>query len=242
MPSTFPAPVPGADQALRLLIAESDPGQLDGLVDGLSRKGAEVTVCGDGAEALLQIGLTRPDAVLVGPRLPLVSGTELLTVLRRRHPTYVIFGVGSDDAAEATQALSAGAQACVARPYRVSEVEPILLAARPSPPAADGGAADSLQVGPVRIDLLAYEVQVSGRTVRLALREFQLLHYLMLNPDRALSREQIRDVVWGGAGDTNTVVVHIRRLRAKLGDDPKDPELIRTIRGVGYRFSAPGRR
>jgi two-component system OmpR family response regulator len=229
---------------MRLVIADADETATDPLVAGLRRQGAQVTVCADGAEALLQVGRSRPDVVLVGGRLPVVDASALVGTLRRRADAAVVFGVGAEDAAVAAEVLALGASACVARPYRTSEVLAILQASRRTPAAAESPA--DLHVGPVRLDPLAYEVWVDGRPVQLALREFELLEFLMRNADRAVSHEAIRAAVWGAeqTGDTNTVVVHVRRLRTKLGDDPRSPRLIRTIRGVGYRLcsgaSAPG--
>ncbi len=225
---------------LSLLVADEDIETLAGVIDGLEARGVDVTACTDGAETLLRMGRDRPDVVLVSARLPVVPGALLVDVVRRCDSTPIIFGVGAADAAAAAHALAAGANVCVARPYRLHELLSILRAARPGLINEEPARA-VLEVGPVRMDLLGYDVFVRGRQVRLALREFELLRFFLQHPDRAVTRDEISAAVWGGQGSrTNTIIVHIRRLRAKLGDDLKNPRLIRTIRGIGYTFSTTG--
>jgi DNA-binding response OmpR family regulator len=144
--------------------------------------------------------------------------------------------VGDGDGPAAAEALAAGAAACVAHPYRLRELLPILRAIRP-----DGVAEPQppLEVGGLRLDPAALEVQLNGRLVRMPLRELRLLHLLMLHVDRVVTREQIRDAVWGGVPGSNTITVHVQRLRQRLGDDQIDPRMILTVRGVGYRLVPP---
>ena len=146
----------------------------------------------------------------------------------------VLLGVGEGHAEQAVQALAAGAVACVARPYRVPELLPFIHAAFPADGRAGAGRGRrrARRAAPTRCGW-------TGGSVHLPLREFELLHYLMRNADRTVTREQIMRHVWHTADSTstNTIAVHVKRLRARLGDD--DDQLIQTVRGVGYRLVAP---
>ncbi|MEU0486773.1 winged helix-turn-helix domain-containing protein, partial [Streptosporangium sp. NPDC006013] len=143
-----------------------------------------------------------------------------------------LLGIQEGHAQQAVQALAAGATACVARPYRVPELLPLVHAAFTGEP----GARRVLVVGKVELDVNAYQVTVGGRIIHLPLREFELLHYLMRNAHRTVTREQIMRHVWNSTdtASTNTIAVHVKRLRARLGDT--DDQLIQTVRGVGYRL------
>src|SRR5262249_26988139 len=123
-----------------------------------------------------------------------------------------------------------------AHPYRLRELLPILRAIRPE------GLAEPqpiLECGGLRLDPASLEVHLQGRLVRMPQREFLLLQLLMTHADRVVSREQIRDSVWGGVPGSNTITVHVQRLRQRLGDDQVDPRMILTVRGVGYRLVPP---
>ncbi|MFD1936231.1 MULTISPECIES: response regulator transcription factor [Nonomuraea] len=218
-----------------LLVADPDEEVIHELAAALEREGVVVTGVTDGAQALLQAGALQPDVVLVGATLPTIGAVEFVRAVRLSRSVPVLLGVGEGHAEQALQALAAGASACVARPYRVLELLPFIQA------ASHGGAETRkvLTVGGVELDVNAYQVRVGGRAVHLPLREFELLHYLMRNADRTVTREQIMKHVWNSADgtSTNTIAVHVKRLRARLGDD--DDQLIQTVRGVGYRLITP---
>ncbi|MEV4894964.1 response regulator transcription factor [Nonomuraea sp. NPDC050547] len=215
-----------------LLVADPDESIVQELATALEREGVTVAGVSDGAQALLQAGALRPDVVLVSATLPVISAVEFVRAVRLTRAVPVLLGVGEGHAEQAVQALAAGAAACVARPYRVLELLPFVQAASPE-------SRTLLRVGEVELDVRAYQVRVSGRAVHLPLREFELLHYLMRNADRTVTREQIMRHVWNAtdATSTNTIAVHVKRLRARLGDE--DDQLIQTVRGVGYRLVTP---
>ncbi|MQA87840.1 MAG: response regulator [Streptosporangiales bacterium] len=223
---------------LLLLVADPDPGAGGEFAESLADHRIETVLCPDGAEALLQIGRLHPDVVLASADLPLVNGATLVQVLRRRANIPVILGIGAADGGEAASALTAGATACVARPYRIREVLPILRAIRPD---AIVEAEPPLECGTLRLDPTALEIQVHGQRLHLPPREFRLLQLLMAHANRIVTRDQIREIVWGGGGGdlSNTISVHIRRLRYRLGDDLHDPQIIQTVRGLGYRLVPP---
>ncbi|MFG3441617.1 response regulator transcription factor [Nonomuraea sp. NPDC047897] len=222
-----------------LLVADPDTTGVRELTDALGREGVEVTGVADGAQALLQAGALQPDVVLVSATIPLVGPVDFVRALRASRTMPVLLGVGEGHAELAVQALSAGATACVARPYRVHELLPLVQAAASGEP----GAGRPLVIGNVELDIGAYQVRVGGETVHLPLREFELLLYLMRNIDRTVTREQIMRHVWHSSADTvatNTIAVHVKRLRARLGDT--DDTMIQTVRGVGYRLVTPTNR
>jgi two-component system OmpR family response regulator len=224
-----------------MLIADPDRGVGDDLAAALSRNGVEVRVCTDGAQALLQAGALRPDIVLVSARLPVVDAITFIRVVREGLNAPVILGVGGRDAAEAVKALQEGATACVARPYRLPELLPFINGVRAEEEAAERHPR-RLVCGPIELDVAAYQVRKHGRVLPMPPREFELLQYLLLNADRVVTRQQIQRHVWHSTDDTpmtNTLTVHIKRLRQRLGDDPDNPEMILTIRGVGYRLACP---
>ncbi|GIH96146.1 response regulator transcription factor [Planobispora siamensis] len=231
-PQTAPEVDGETRTAPRLLVADPESALVEELAVILEREGVEVMGVGDGAQALLQAGALQPDVVLVSASLPVIGAVEFIRAVRLTRAVPVLLGVGEGHAEQAVQALSAGATACVARPYRVPELLPLVQAAI----AGDSGARRTLVVGNVELDVNAYQVKVDGRIVHLPLREFELLHYLMRNAHRTVTREQIMRNVWNstGAASTNTIAVHVKRLRARLGDS--DDQLIQTVRGVGYRL------
>jgi DNA-binding response OmpR family regulator len=224
---------------LLLLVADGDEETARALVPELAEHGIAAVVSTDGGDALLQVGQIRPDVLLVAADLPVLGGATLVRVLRRRQlQTPVLLGVGPGDAAAAVEALAAGANACVARPYRIAEVLPLVSATRPG--AGDATRSAVLELGGLRLDRAAHEVLLHGRTLRLPPKELDLLAYLMRHSERVVTHDEIRDQVWGpGSGGTNTVVVHVRRLRARLGDAVGEPRILLTVRGVGYRLVAP---
>ncbi len=218
-----------------LLIADADEARSTKLAEALAEHQVTTIVCADGAEALIAAGAEHPDGVLATAALPVVGGAALTRALNARTNIPVIVGIGDGDGPVAAEALAAGATACVAHPYRLRELLPILRAIRP-----DGSAMQpTLEVGGLRLDPGLLEVHLNGLLVRMPLRELRLLELLMANADRVVTREQIRDAVWGGVPGSNTITVHVQRLRQRLGDDQVDPRMILTVRGVGYRLVAP---
>ncbi|MGW0058485.1 response regulator transcription factor [Streptosporangium sandarakinum] len=231
-PQTAPEVNGDSRTAPLLLVADPETSLVQGLADALEREGVEVAGVTDGAQALLQAGALQPDVVLVSASLPVIGAVEFVRAVRLARAVPVLLGVGEGHAEQAVQALAAGATACVARPYRVPELLPLVQGAFSGEP----GGRRTLVVGRVELDVHAYLVRVDGRAVHLPLREFELLHYLMRNAHRTVTREQIMRHVWNSTEttSTNTIAVHVKRLRARLGDT--DDRLIQTVRGVGYRL------
>jgi DNA-binding response OmpR family regulator len=178
--------------------------------------------------------------VLVAAEPGDIGSAEVVQVLCKRTGIPVVVGIGEGQGDHAGAALSSGATACVARPYRAGELVSIMKSIRPEtigtldPPIKRGG---------LRLDPATLEVLLHGRSIRLPMREYELLRFFMIHADRVVTRDQIYDAVWGGpAGDaSNTLAVHIKRLRRRLGDghNKSKSAIILTVRGVGYRLIPP---
>jgi DNA-binding response OmpR family regulator len=179
-----------------------------------------------------------PDAVLAAADVPSIELTAFVRALSRHSAIPVLVGVGGQHGPQAAAALAAGATACVARPYRTREVLAILSAIRTD---TAGPAEHPLEAGGLRLDPGSLEVYLHDRPIRLPLREFKLLQLLMTHANRVVTREQIRSEVWNDreVDTSNTMTVHIQRLRARLADDPQHPSIILTVRGIGYRLIPP---
>nr|WP_237536415.1 response regulator transcription factor [Streptomyces sp. SID5785] len=193
--------------------------------------GVRTIVCHDGAEALLQVGARHPRAVLLAAPLPVVGAACVTELIARLHPVPVLVAASPADAAEATAAVSAGAIAFVAHPYRVEEILPLLMAGTRETPEGP------LVVGDIELDTSGFHVYVRGRHIYLPVREFRLLRYLMEHANRVVTREELTRALWGtDTLDSNTLTVHIRRIRTKLRDEGKSCCTIEAIRGMGYRM------
>ncbi|MET9953645.1 response regulator transcription factor [Streptomyces sp. NPDC006339] len=225
----------GKDDTARpgLLLAEPDLKLAARATARFEGAGISVTVCHDGAEALLQAGAHHPAAVLLATPLPVVGAARVTELIARLHPVPVIVGAGPEGVEEATAALAAGAVAIVARPYRIEEILPFLTGGRPP----GDGSAEPLVVGDIELDPIGFHVHVRGRAVQLPVREFQLLRYLMQHHNRVISRAELTRALWGtDAPDSNTLTVHIRRVRMKLREEAGSCCTIDAIRGLGYRL------
>jgi DNA-binding response OmpR family regulator len=221
-----------------LIIADPDLATESELVAELVRHHVDVEVCAGAADALVAAGAMRPDAVLVAAELGGLTSAEMVRVLCRRTGIPVVVGIGDGQGDQADAALSSGAAACVARPYRLNELIPIMKSIRPE---TIGTLDPPIKCGELRLDPATLEVLLHGRSIRLPLREYELLRFFMVHADRVVTRAQIYDAVWGGpaSGTSNTLAVHIKRLRRRLGDRQESAPIILTVRGVGYRFLPP---
>ena len=230
--STAPAP-----ERVLLLVVDPGPGAED-LVAGADRA-VDVRSCASAAEGLLMAGTLRPDVVLVAADVADVPAATVVELLGRCCQVPVIVATDGGHAEAAAAALSAGAVACVARPYRPAQVLALVSAVRPVRPVAQRDAV--LRCGALELAPAAGTVRLRGSLVRMPPREFRVLEHLMAHEGRVVSQAQLWAAVWGGAAPSasNTVSVHVRRLRRRLGDDPSDPRIISTFGRSGYLFQAP---
>lgn len=189
-------------------------------------------------DGLLAAGEYQPDVVLTAACLCDISCERLVSALRRHRSVPVIVAQGPGDGSAARAAIRAGATVCVSRPYFIPDLETLVRCLRQTEPLLP-----PIECGSLRLDPQSQRVFVDGRAVDLPLQELHLLHLLMTYPDRILTREQIRELLWPDFPDerSNTITVHIRRLRLRLrlGEDAWHPTIITTVRGMGYRFSPP---
>ena len=229
-----------------VLIAEDEDSFVDALVLGLRREGFLTTVAHDGVEALTLFDAVQPDLVLLDIMLPKLSGLDVCRDIRARSSVPIIMVTAKGTELDTVVGLEVGADDYVSKPYRLRELVARMRAAlRRAPRDEDETSVTTevLQVGEVRLDPGRHEVMVRSSDVTLPLKEFELLELLLANAGRVLTRDTLIDRIWGPhyVGDTKTLDVHIKRLRAKIEEDPSNPTLITTIRGLGYRFEA-GRR
>ncbi|HVX19656.1 MAG TPA: response regulator transcription factor [Acidimicrobiales bacterium] len=227
-----------------VLLVEDEDSYVDALLVGLKREGFRVQVARDGAEALDVFDAVAPDLVLLDVMLPVVSGIDVCRELRRRSKVPIIMVTAKSSEIDTVVGLEVGADDYVTKPYRLREVVArmrAVLRRSPGDSREEPRDGEVLQVGDVSLDPGRHEVVIRGAEVALPLKEFELLTLLLENAGRVLTRETLIDRVWGldYVGDTKTLDVHIKRLRAKVEEDPSNPQRIVTIRGVGYKFERP---
>lgn len=230
--------------ATTVLVVEDEESFVEALTVGLGREGFRVEVARDGAEALDRFEAIHPDVVLLDVMLPTVSGVEVCRRIRATSQVPVIMVSARTAEIDIVVGLEVGADDYVSKPYRMRELVARIRATLRRVPNADRAPVDSvLEVGHVRLDADRHEVFVRNKEVRLPLKEFELLEALLENAGRVMTREVLIDRVWGPSycGDSKTLDVHVKRLRAKIEADPTSPVSIVTIRGLGYKFEPPVR-
>ncbi|HEX9992971.1 MAG TPA: response regulator transcription factor [Acidimicrobiales bacterium] len=230
-----------------VLVVEDEDSFVDALTVGLAREGFSVQVARDGQAALDAFDAVRPDLVLLDVMLPRLSGIDVCRELRKRSSVPIIMVTARTGEIDTVVGLEVGADDYVTKPYRLRELVARMRAVLRRSPGddgeGDGDGGEALEVGDVRLDPDRHEVVIRGRPAALPLKEFELLALLLRNAGRVLTRETLIDRVWGSdyVGDTKTLDVHVKRLRAKVEDDPSAPTRIVTIRGLGYKYEAPRR-
>jgi two-component system response regulator RegX3 len=231
------------DPQTTILVVEDEESFVEALTVGLKREGFRVIVGRDGAEALTLFDAVRPDLVLLDVMLPKVSGIDVCREIRTRSRVPIIMVTAKSSEIDTVVGLEVGADDYVSKPYRLRElVARIRAALRRAPRDQPVPSATALEVGDVRLDSESHEVFVRGELVALPLKEFELLEVLLDNAGRVVTRDSLIDRVWGPhyVGDTKTLDVHVKRLRAKIEDDPSVPRRIKTIRGLGYKYELSG--
>ncbi len=225
----------------RVLVVEDEESISDPLSYLLRQEGFEVAVAATGPDGLSEFERSGADIVLLDLMLPGLSGTEVCRALRARSSVPVIMLTARDSEIDKVVGLELGADDYVTKPFSSRELVArvrAVLRRRASEPEETSAAA--LEAGPVRMDVERHVVTVSGQHVPLPLKEFELLELLLRNAGRVLTRSQLIDRVWGAdyVGDTKTLDVHVKRLRAKIEPDPGSPQHLVTVRGLGYKLEA----
>lgn len=223
----------------RVLIVEDEESLADPLAYLLRKEGFDANVVTDGPAALAEFDRSGADIVLLDLMLPGMSGTDVCKQLRLRSGVPVIMVTARDSELDKVLGLELGADDYVTKPYSARElIARIRAVLRRGAEAEDVGGDLVLEVGAVRMDIERHIVSVGGDPVALPLKEFDLLEYLLRNKGRVLTRGQLIDRVWGAdyVGDTKTLDVHVKRLRSKIEEDPANPVLLVTVRGLGYKL------
>jgi two-component system response regulator RegX3 len=221
----------------RVLVVEDEESYSDALAYMLRKEGFEVGLAATGPDALIEFDRAGADIVLLDLMLPGLPGTEVCRRIRQTSNVPVIMVSAKDDEVDKVVGLELGADDYITKPYSPRE-----LVARIRAVLRRGAEPDlapqTLEVGPVRMDVERHTVTVDGTNVRLPLKEFELLEMFLRNPGRVLTRGQLIDRVWGSdyVGDTKTLDVHVKRLRSKLEADPAEPKMLTTVRGLGYKL------
>ena len=224
----------------RVLVVEDEESISDPLSYLLRQEGFEVAVAATGPDGLAEFERSGADIVLLDLMLPGLSGTEVCRALRAKSSVPVIMLTARDSEIDKVVGLELGADDYVTKPFSsrelVARVRAVLRRRGAEPTAEE--ASGALEAGPVRMDVERHVVTVAGEQIALPLKEFELLELLLRNAGRVLTRGQLIDRVWGAdyVGDTKTLDVHVKRLRAKVEPDPGEPKHLLTVRGLGYKF------
>ena len=223
----------------KILIVEDEESVIDPLELLLSKEGFTIETARDGREALEKFEKVLPDLVLLDLMIPIISGTEVCRQIRAKSQVPIIMLTAKDTEVDKVVGLELGADDYIVKPYSKAE----LVARIKAVLRRQGGEVTSevsgvITAGPISIDIDRHVVMINGAATSLPLKEFELLEFLLRNKGRVLTRTQLIDRVWGSDyfGDTKTLDVHIKRLRAKIEKDPANPVYIQTIRGLGYKF------
>lgn len=224
----------------RVLIVEDEPALADSIRYGLEREGYECTVLADGIRAVDFVRSWRPDLVLLDLMLPGMPGTDVCREIRRIGNVPIVMVTAKDTEADKVLGLELGADDYITKPFSMREliarVRAVLRRVGVTPEPEDR--ATAVSAGPVAMDTDRHEVRVRGDVVEMPPKEFALLEVLLRRAGKLVTREALIAQVWGEDyyGDTRTLDVHVKRIRAKIEDDPRSPRHVRTVRGLGYRF------
>jgi two-component system response regulator RegX3 len=224
----------------RLLVIEDEPSISEPLAYMLDKEGFEVAVAATGPAGVEEFERSGADLVLLDMMLPGLPGTDVCKALRQSSNVPIIMLTARDSEVDKVVGLELGADDYVTKPFSHRELLARIRAVLRRRSEPEEPMSSALEVGPVRMDVDRHRVTVSGEPVQLPLKEFELLELLLRNAGRVLTRQQLIDRVWGPdyVGDTKTLDVHVKRLRAKVEPEPKSPKHLLTVRGLGYKFES----
>jgi len=224
----------------RILIVEDETAISEPLTFLLKREGYDVHAVEDGRSAITAFDANHPDLILLDLMLPGMPGTEVCRELRTRSNVPIIMLTAKDSEVDIVVGLELGADDYVTKPYSSRELLARMRAVLRRRVEAETEDDAVLESGNVRMDVDRHTVSVGGIETPMPLKEFELLELLLRNAGRVLTRGQLIDRVWGSDyfGDTKTLDVHIKRIRSRIEEDPSQPRMLVTVRGLGYRFEA----
>lgn len=223
----------------RILLVEDEPDLADPLAYLLRREGFEVEIAEDGPDAVTAFNERGADIVLLDLMLPRMPGTEVCRQIRSTSAVPIIMLTAKDSEVDIVVGLELGADDYITKPYSSRELLARMRAVLRRVVQADGDLEERvLEGGRVSLDIDRHTVTVAGEEINMPLKEFELLEVLMRNSGRVLTRGQLIDRVWGSDyfGDTKTLDVHIKRIRSRIEQNPSEPIMLVTVRGLGYRF------
>ena len=222
----------------RILVVDDDPSLAEMLTIVLRGEGFDTAVIGDGSQALTAVRELRPDLVLLDLMLPGMNGIDVCRVLRADSGVPIVMLTAKTDTVDVVLGLESGADDYIMKPFKSKE---LVARVRARLRRTDEPAPEMLQIGDIVIDVAGHSVKREGETLNLTPLEFDLLVALARKPRQVFTREVLLEQVWGyrHAADTRLVNVHVQRLRAKIEKDPEHPEIVVTVRGVGYK-AGPG--
>jgi two-component system response regulator RegX3 len=227
----------------RILIVEDEVSFSEALSFLLEKEGYETRVAETGKQGITAFNEEQFDLVLLDLMIPEMSGIDVCRTIRTSSNIPIIMLTAKDSEVDKVVGLELGADDYVTKPYSARELVARIKAVLRRGVGEESTSSEGigiLNVGGIRMDIERHQVTVKSQLIPLPLKEFELLEFLMRNSGRVLTRGQLIDRVWGGDyyGDTKTLDVHIKRLRSKIEEDPANPVLIQTIRGLGYKFEA----
>lgn len=224
----------------KVLVVEDETSYSEALSYVLRKEGFDVAIAETGPDALTEFDRGGADIVLLDLMLPGLSGTEVCRALRQISSVPIIMVSAKDTEVDKVVGLELGADDYVTKPYSPRELVARIRAVLRRGATDDIDDNASLEAGRVRMDVDRHLVTIDGETAKFPLKEFELLEYFLRNPGRVLTRGQLIDRVWGAdyVGDTKTLDVHVKRLRAKIEPDPTNPITLTTVRGLGYKYDS----
>lgn len=224
-------------KSAKVLVVDDDEALAEMLTIVLSGEGFETAVCGHGSEVLAAVDETKPDVILLDRMLPGIDGIEVCTEIRKVSNVSIIMLTAMADSRDIVDGLTAGADDYITKPFRNAE----LIARIRARLRSTYSAPQRVEFGRIVLDGASHRVTNAGEPVSLTPLEFDLLKHLISEPDRVFTRDELLREVWGyqHPGDTKLVTVHMTRLRQKIEDDAENPQVIRTVRGIGYQAMSP---
>ena len=222
----------------RVLVVDDDPALAEMLTIVLRGEGFDTAVVGDGTRALPAVRDLRPDVVLLDLMLPGMNGIDVCRAIRTESGVPIVMLTAKTDTVDIVLGLESGADDYVVKPFKPKE---LVARIRARVRRTDAEPAEQLSIGDVTIDVPAHQVVRNGEPIALTPLEFDLLVALARKPRQVFTREVLLEQVWGyrHAADTRLVNVHVQRLRSKVERDPEHPEVVLTVRGVGYKAGPP---
>jgi two-component system, OmpR family, response regulator RegX3 len=228
-----------ATSDVRILLVEDEESLAESVRYSLEREGFGVIVAGDGRRAIERFRADHPDLVILDLMLPEMSGIDVCRMIRQESNVPILVVTAKDSEADKVTGLELGADDYVTKPFSMRElVSRVRAHLRRAGMGTAPPAEEMLAGGPVEMDVGRHEVRVKGEPTAFPPKEFELLEAFLRRKGRLLTREFLIEEVWGHDyfGDTKTLDVHVKRLRQKIEADPHEPELLLTVRGLGYKF------